>query len=275
MSKLLKILKIAVALPLVLPPTIAMLLTMAFAARLARTDRKRAAWLLLRLATLARRMPDGKGDDKGERKRKLTATFILPALLLQGAPWKRVGEWCEQPGHAQMAFEFYFAEQRFDQALAAARFWCEQTEAAIVGREAEMRAFFARHGDDLSMRKRGEIIVAAQNAELAAWEAEPHGKRPKNLALYYRVGPQITPFFRYYDAHLARCATRWITQRALNSKPTRAEFARQRESLNYLGLPRFQVNDQSLRALGMNVAKLIAVRRQAQEIVEISGPTTG
>ncbi len=262
MSKLLKLLKIAVALPFALPPALALLLTMGLAARLARTDRGRAAWLLLRLATLARRsMPS-----KTKNRRRALAMLVAPALLLQGAPWERLEKWCEAVGQAKTAFEFYFAEQRFGDARQAAQFWCEQTEAALAGRETEMRAFFARHGDDLSMRERGEIMVAAQNAELAAWEADPHGKRPNWLALFHRVSPQIAPFFRYYDAHLARRATRWIATRELNSKLTRREFARQRETLGEFGLPRFRVNEDSLYALGMNPTKLAAVHRQAQDL---------
>lgn len=259
MLRTIKILRVIVFLPTALPMALAMLGIVALVRRTARTDRPRAAWLLLRLATFISRTP----SSKPESRRNTVASFVAPALLLQGAPWERVRRWCEQSGNLSLAFEFYFAEQRFDDAVQAAQAWCEQTEAAAVGCETAMRAFFDQYGDDLSSQRRGEIQIALQAAELAAWEANPQGKRPGFFALWKSVNPQIGPFLRYYDSHLALRAARWIRARHPNSRQIKREFARQREISYYLGLPQFRVSEKSLRALGMNKTKLAALRREA------------
>ena len=271
MLKTFKIILLAVVtLPTALPTLFGMLGIMWLAHRRAPTKPRQAAWLLLRLATFIRRTL----SSKPENQRNSVASFVAPALLLQGAPWERVRRWCEQPGNIKLAFEFYFAEQRFDQALEAAHAWCEQTEAEIAGRETEMRAFFERYGDDLSPQRRGEIQIEFQNAELAKWEANPQGKRPGFFVLWKRVNPQIAPFLRFYDAHLALLATHWITKRHPNSRQLKREFARQRGIPNSLGLPQFHVTEISLRALGMNETKLAVTRRRAQQ-TEFNGSTTG
>ena len=118
------------------------------------------------------------------------------------------------------------------------------------------------------MRKRGEIHGRrAKGRNSAAWEADPQGKRPNWLTLFNRVNPRIAPFFRYYDAHLALRATRWIVTRALNSKndprpSSRANAKRSASSVCRV----FTLMRNALYELGMNPIKLGAVRRQAQDL---------
>lgn len=163
-----------------------------------------------------------------------------------------------------MSFQFYFANQQFDQALEAAQDWCERTESAVATCQNEMRAFFDEHGADLSREALTELWMQHARDQDAAWEADPQSK-PRGLTRFFNpTSPQFPLFLAYYKSHLARGATRWIRERDLSSPTIKRAFESQKTyDSESMGLLQFRVNAEALKSMGMSEAELADLRQQA------------
>ena len=243
-----------------LAPNIFILLKMGLAARVARKNRERGAQRFLRVAASIER--HWRATPPTTRKDQFDTTMIH-ALLLQRAPYEQICSWGNgarfPAGKMKTAFEAYFADGDYGQALLAASDWCRATEVQVAPHQAEMKKFFARHGDDLSLRKMAEIFKALCETEAdESCEATPS----KSLVLT-PAQRHIFLFRNYYEAHLALEATRWMQERTAPSASRAHKIASASQRDEYLGLPRFRVNDASLESLGMKPDELQAARRRA------------
>ena len=259
---MLKTLKCIASAPLGILMGATFLLLAGLAGRIAQANRQRGArmfhWLAKQLARLTR---GARPEFKGQQAAQLTAH----ALLLQGAPWEQVRPYAHDYGPtkgAQDAFEAYFADENYDQAARAAADWCRATGARIAGREAEMRLFFATHRD-LSLPTRGQILMEAQ------WDGDENAV-PKNTArLAYDMMKQgaktrhISRYFAYYDAHLALQATQWMQRQNKRDRSRIKTKFDERTRHDFMGLPRFFVDERALRAMGLKTAQREAIRRRA------------
>ena len=194
--------------------TLGVLLGMWIAARAARKNSERGARYFLHLAALLKLL-------SRHRNQHNIGFFTMQALLLRRAPWEEVRPWADlgraQPLATEIAFGFYFAQENYEQAHAAALDGCRATESAIEDKEA-MARFFARYGKASSLSARGQI-----KKELLQEEAAPlaGGRRAKRFKPWASTPAtrRARTYLDYYDAHLALETVLWVREINLSGEP--------------------------------------------------------
>ena len=257
LTLMLKTFRVLILFPVAFPTAIGILLTFYLAVRRARTDRKRAAWLLLRLATFVKRTT----FSAPEKKPRFVATITTIAHLLQGAPWERLHPHSEGGIGAQTLAQFYLADGKLEDARQAALVWCHDTDEAVAQSREQMREFFAQHREELSPHARAEIHAAIRQKEELVHQSNPQNHPRRKWWVASQEVRDYLAHLNYYSAHLTLEGAQWLQSQA--DAPRRLARARPGEIETALGLPQVRVNEDWLRALGMEPDELEAARRRA------------